>query len=158
MLIKFGRPCAGLVALIFLLSQSPVARSYQNPSRPFTANITAVATGFPCGTYTATGTATHLGAITESGSYCVVEVLGPGLVHLAGEGTQTAANGSTFSFTLDEVVNLNVNPLASAGTFTITGGTGQFAGATGGGTFAATGTAEGQTFNLSIEYTGTITY
>lgn len=157
MLRKNRIPFAGLVALILLLT-SPVARSAQDPSRPFTANIAVVGTGFPCGTYTATGTATHLGVITESGTYCVVEILGPGLVHLAGEGTQTGADGDSLSFTFDEVANFSVNPLTAAGTFAVTGGTGRFANATGGGTFATTGTASGDTFTLNITYTGSIAY
>jgi len=157
MLRKIGRPLTGLVALILMLAPA-VARSAEDQSRPFTANIAVVGTGFPCGTYTATGTATHLGAITESGTYCVVEILGPGLVHLAGEGTQTGSNGDSLSFTFDEVANFNVNPLTAAGTFAVTGGTGRFTNATGGGTFATTGTASGDTFTLNITYTGAITY
>ncbi len=55
-------------------------------------------------------------------------------------------------------MDLSGNPLTGAATFTITGGTGRFAGATGGGTFASTGTAAGDTFDLGIEYTGAISY
>jgi hypothetical protein len=155
---KFARPCAWLLTLIFLLAQAPLTRSEQNPSVPFKATISAVAVGTPCGTYTADGNAAHLGAITEFGTYCIVGVLGPGVFQLAGEGTQVAANGDSVTFTFEEVVDLNANPLVGTATFTITGGTGRFANATGGGTFASTGTAVDQTFNLSIEYTGTIAY
>ena len=155
---KLARPCAALFALTFLLAQAPPARSQQNPSVPFKARVTAVAVGSPCGTYTAEGTAAHMGAITEFGSYCIVGVLGPGLFQLAGEGTQVAANGDTITFTFSEVVDLSADPLTGSATFNVTGGTGRFADATGGGTFASTGTAEGDTFNLSIEYTGTIAY
>ena len=158
MLAKLARPCAALFALTFLLAQAPPARPHQNPSVPFKANITAVAVGSPCGTYTATGTAAHMGAITEFGSYCIVGVLGPGVFQLAGEGTQVAANGDTLTFTFEEVVDLSGSPLTGSATFNITGGTGRFAGATGGGTFASTGTVAGDTFDLGIEYTGTISY
>lgn len=158
MIGKFCRRRAGLLALLLLLAQAPAARPERNPPVPFSARISAVANGVPCGTYTATGTAAHLGAITETGTYCVVGEVSPGVLQLAGEGTQVAANGDTISFTFEEVVDLTTNPLTGAATFTITGGTGRFAGATGGGTFASTGTAEGTTFDLEIEYTGTIAY
>lgn len=155
---KFGRPCAALFALLLLLAQAPLTHSRQNPSVPFKARIEAVAVGSPCGTYTGTGTAAHMGAIEEFGTYCIVGVLGPGLFQLAGEGTQVAANGDTVTFTFEEVVDLSGSPLTGTATFHITGGTGRFAGATGGGTFASTGTAAGDTFDLGIDYTGTISY
>lgn len=155
---RLGRWCAWLAALSLLAALVPPARSQAGTSVPFKARVTGLAVGNPCGTYTAEGNAAHLGAITESGSYCVVEVLGPGLLRLTGEGTQVAANGDTLSFTFDEVVNLTTEPFTGEATFVITGGTGRFEGATGGGTFSTTGTVAGDTFSLDIEYEGTISY
>ena len=100
--------------------------------------IEAVAEGFPTGVYGASGNALHLDRVIESGSYNPGFVV-PGLAHNVVEGTQIAANGDTLSFTFDEIVDVNVEPFTGNGTFSITGGTGRFKGATGGGTFATLG-------------------
>lgn len=126
--------------------------------RPYNATIEALAVGFPSGVYCATGTATHLGLITEFGTYEVVGPAGPGLFFLTGEGTQIAANGDTISFTFDEIVDFNTEPFTAVGTFTITGGTGRFDGATGGGSFNTIGLFLAEGLGLSIEYEGTINY
>ena len=126
--------------------------------RPYKATIEALAVGFPSGVYNSSGKASHLGRITESGTYSVVEFVGPGLAHLMGEGTQIAANGDTLSFTFDEIVDFNVSPFEAVGTFTITGGTGRFEDATGGGSFNTSGVFLDEGLGLSIEYKGSIDY
>ncbi len=126
--------------------------------RPYRATIEAVAVGFPSGVYDASGKATHLGNITEFGTYQVVEPAGPGLFLLAGEGTQIASNGDTLSFTFVEIVDFNVAPFAAVGTFTITGGTGRFEDGTGGGSFETTGVFLDEGLGLSIRYDGNIDY
>ena len=85
---------------------------------PYKAMIEAVAEGFPMGVYGASGNASHLGRITESGSY-TAEFVGPGLAHNVGEGTQIAANGDTLTFV--EIVDFTVEPFSANGTFSITG-------------------------------------
>lgn len=128
-------------------------------SRPYKATIEGVADGFPCGIYSASGKATHLGKVVEFGSYCAGTPTELGLTPLVGEGTQVAENGDTLTYTFQELVDFSTDPFTAAGTFTITGGTGRFSGATGGGTFATTGTfLEGGRLGLSIEFDGTITY
>jgi hypothetical protein len=127
--------------------------------RPYKATMEYLAMGFPDGIYAGSGNATHLGRTTESGSYTVVEFVGPGLAHLTGEGTQVAANGDTLSYTFDEIVDFNVEPFTAVGSFTITGGTGRFEGATGGGSFDTIGVfLRSGALGLSIEYEGKIDY
>jgi hypothetical protein len=127
--------------------------------RPFKAEINGLAIGNPCGVVTdAVGTSAHFGAITQDGEYCGLGFVGPGLLHLVGQGSQTAANGDTITFTFDEIVDLNTVPFTADGTFVITGGTGRFTSATGGGTFHTVGLFMGDMFTLNIQYTGTITY
>jgi len=126
--------------------------------RPYRAAIEALAVGFPSGVYDATGIATHLGKIIEFGTYEVVGPAGPGLFFLAGEGTQIAANGDALYFTFDEIVDFNVEPFTAEGTFTITGGTGRFEDATGGGTFNTVGQFLDEGLGLMIHYDGTIDY
>ncbi|MBS0338939.1 MAG: hypothetical protein JSS56_00330 [Proteobacteria bacterium] len=127
--------------------------------QPFKAAIEAQAVGFPAGVYESSGIASGLGKITEAGNYHFVQYVQPGVAYLEGTGTQTAANGDTLSFTFNEIVNFNVTPFKAAGLFTITGGTGRFATATGGGTFATSGVFRSSVeLGLSIEYSGMIKY
>lgn len=142
-----------------LLLTAAAARASAAEERPFKAEIEGLGVGVPCGVVSeAPGTASHFGNIVQSGIYCGLEFVGPGLLHLAGEGTQTAANGDGITFTFDEIVDFNTVPFTAEGTFIITGGTGRFAGATGGGTFHTIGTLLGETFTLNIKYEGTISY
>ena len=127
--------------------------------QPFKATIEAQAVGFPVGVYDSVGIASGMGRITESGNYRFVQYVQPGVAYLEGAGTQTAANGDTISFTFNEIVNFNLQPFKAAGIFTITGGTGRFATASGGGTFATSGVFRSAVeLGLSIEYNGTIRY
>jgi hypothetical protein len=127
--------------------------------QPFKAAIEAQAIGFPAGVYEASGIASGLGKIVESGNYHFVQYVQPGVAYLEGAGTQTASNGDTISFTFSEIVNFNVLPFKAAGIYTITGGTGRFATATGGGTFATSGVFRSAVeLALSIEYSGMINY
>lgn len=135
-----------------------VAFAEKHPSRPYKATIEGLAVGFPCGVYAASGKAAHLGKITESGTYCAGEPVGPGLFPLSGEGTQVAANGDTLTYTFEEIVDFSTEPFTAFGIFTITGGTGRFAGATGGGTFTTVGMFLDEGLGLSIEFEGTIAY
>jgi hypothetical protein len=79
-------------------------------------------------TYTATGHGTHVGAYEENGSYTVDLTT----FTFAGSATATAADGSTFSFT---IAGGFTGPTTLAGSVSLTGGTGRFAGATGALTF-----------------------
>lgn len=127
--------------------------------RPFKATIEALAVGDDqSGVYDSSGKAAHLGRITEYGTYQFIGSAGPGLFYLEGEGTQVAANGDTLSFTFDEIVDFTTVPFTAAGCFTVTGGTGRFEGATGGGTFDTIGLPLDEGLGLSIEYKGTIDY
>jgi hypothetical protein len=112
-----------------------------NPgSRPFKGSMSgavtfAVDAGCPLGLRSdtaATGTASHLGGFTYEASHC------SGFT-FAGEQTMVAANGDKL-FAEYESVGPPVIPPSEVGTvydvataFTITGGTGHFADATGGG-------------------------
>lgn len=144
---------------IFLGAMTLASNALIAGERPYKATIEALAYGFPAGTYQSSGIASGLGKITESGSYYFVQYVQPGIAYLEGNGTQVAANGDLLSFTFKEIVNFNVQPFVAAGLFTITGGTGRFANATGGGTFSTSGVFRSAVeLGLSIEYNGTINY
>ena len=86
------------------------------------------------------GEATHAGRFTGGGSHCTQiswTPAGPGgVAYSDGRGTLTAANGSTLTLEWGDGVS-GVDPTTGKlwfkDTFTFTGGTGRFAGASGGG-------------------------
>lgn len=85
-----------------------------------------------------TGHATHVGLFTNTQSHCV----NPSTLDFAlGQNTMTAANGDTLVGTYSGHMEITgPNTAAIYGVFVTTGGTGRFAGATGGG--VATGTLD----------------
>jgi len=130
----------GLFAVCLTAFTLPGVATAKN-SRPFKAQGQAVWDNVfkgltsPPANFTGTLEATHLGRSTQQGTL----VLGlPNANHIApghGSVTFTAANGDTLTF--DYEGQLNAATGEGSGRFTITGGTGRFAGATGGGTFQA---------------------
>jgi hypothetical protein len=133
-------------------------------TRPYFATADYVAIGSPTGVLTGFGEATHLGRFTESASYiadCDCEGDPEGEVHLLGEATQVAANGDTLTYTFDETVDFSTYPFTAFGYFTITGGTGKYEGATGGGVIFTEGiflNEAGDSFGLSTHYVGEISF
>ena len=132
------------VAMLALVS-SPVGAA-QSGHRPFHADLTGVMTHEPLpggptdecpyGVRThvvVSGTATHLGLVTETSTFCSV-MSSPTVPH--GEAVFVAANGDTLTYTF--VADCPAAGPPTPGTIlsctaegTITGGTGRFAGATG---------------------------
>jgi hypothetical protein len=96
---------------------------------------------------TASGTAlgTHVGIALWSDSETLHACEVPGKVHVVGDGVLTAASGDELLIHYDMLTpfpdaTFQIHP---RGTFTITNGTGRFAGASGGGAIAVDGTAGG---------------
>jgi len=128
---------------------------------PFRASYSGTATfNSAAGTalFTGTGTASHLGRSTNVNN---ITVLGPdtscpgGFANKNVE-TLTAANGDMLMLTGPHDVGCPTRPgvVHGTGDWTVTGGTGRFAGATGQGTFVG-----GANFNkgtFSFQLTGTI--
>jgi hypothetical protein len=86
------------------------------------------------------GPATHLGQATWKGRECADFVVTPGRVHVRdGRGVLTSRKGDELHLSYEAEGNLPRlgGKVHVSGPFTITGGTGQFSGATGGGTFSA---------------------
>jgi hypothetical protein len=93
---------------------------------------------------------TALGTHIGTGGWADSETLNPcseffPLVHVVGNGVFTAANGDTLLIHYDMLTPFPdaTGQIHPRGTFTITGGTGRFAGASGGGAIAVDGTAGG---------------
>jgi len=89
----------------------------------------------PPATFTGGGPVTHMGNTTQSGTLVLEAPIAPGIFPGYGSVTITAANGDQLTF--DYMGFLNAETGEGTGSFTFTGGTGRFAGATGGGTFDA---------------------
>ena len=111
--------------------------------RPLNVSVEGTfVSNFPNLTYTGTGNASHLGKtsyVSSSGLFTFTETL-------------TAANGDTL--TLVDNITI-VSSTQATGVWTVTGGTGRFAGATGSGTSLTThtgGVAFTQTWTGSISY------
>ena len=129
--------------------QVPFRASYSGTAA-FTSATTALFTG--------TGIASHLGRSTNVNH---ITVTGPatscsgGFANINVE-TLTAANGDTHVLTgdHDEACPTGPNAVHGTGDWTVTGGTGRFAGATGQGTFV--GGADFNKGTFSFQLTGTI--
>jgi hypothetical protein len=147
----------GLVAA-FAVSLASVAVSAAAAETPFKGTVNAVETSqvvFPTASVTRDGggTATHLGKYTE---HLTLQINIPTL-HGIGAATFTAANGDVLTATVDgQATPASPGVLSIVEVYTITGGTGRFAGATG--TFTlenvlnqATGVSSG-TFRGAIDY------
>lgn len=157
-----------LAAAVVAMLVAAVAVKASPASRPFTGSMTGITTfvpdaSCPIGLRTdtaATGTASHLGKFTYTSSHCSG-------VTFAGEQTMVAANGDKL-FADYQSTGPPVFPPTEVGTvyavrtaFTITGGTGRFADATGGGLMTAHLTFMGfgvPVWPVTFEWSGTIGY
>ncbi len=129
----------GLVAAVSVLLAS-VAVSAVAAETPFKGTVSAVETGqtvFPIRTITreGTGTATYLGRYTEHVT-AQINVL---TMSSTGAATFTAANGDTLSASVvGQATRIGPTTLSIVEVYTITGGTGRFADATGSFTLEST--------------------
>ena len=157
-----------LAAAVVTIAATAVSAGANATSRPFKGSMSGavtfvVDTGCPLGLRSdtaATGTASHLGGFATESSHC------SGLT-FAGEQTMVAANGDKL-FADYESVGPPVIPPSEVGTvydvpaaFTITGGTGRFADATGGGYMIAHITFMGfgaPVWPATFDWQGTIGY
>src|SRR5262245_38666728 len=147
----------GLVAA-FAVSLASVAVSAAAAEKPFKGTVNAVETGTIIGptrflVRDGGGTATHLGKYTE---HITMQINLP-TRHSMGTATFTAANGDTLTATVEgQATPASPGVLSIVEVYTVTGGTGRFADATG--TFTlnstvnqATGVSSG-TFGGAIDY------
>ena len=122
----------GLVAA-FTVSLAIVAVGAVAAETPFKGTVSAVETGttvFPFRSITreGTGVATYLGKYTEQ----VTMRIDVRVLHGTGSATFTAANGDTLSASVDgQATVTGPGTLSIVENYTITGGTGRFADATG---------------------------
>jgi hypothetical protein len=131
--MKIRRPLFFAVVAATAVSLASIAVSAVAAETPFKGTVNAVETGvtvFPIRSITREGggTATYLGKYTEhiTGQINVLTR------HLTGAATFTAANGDTLTATVDgQATPTTPGVLSVVEVYTITGGTGRFADATG---------------------------
>jgi hypothetical protein len=128
-----------MLTLVLLLGTIPVAAT----ERPFALNGRGVATFITDesntligATVTASGTATHLGLWTTTGSVRYAPPDENGVIRSSGEATVIAANGDKINMVVEGVLDPNAG--TDHGTFHFVGGTGRFAGASGSADFVVT--------------------
>ena len=135
-------------------------------SRPFKASIHGFAaptpTPDPCvlsNAETARVQATHLGRATMESNELVNMCSNPEGADIDGQFTMTAANGDQLFGTYQTLGHLDFanDDVTFAGQFTITGGTGRFQDATGGGSIEGAG-ALSPPFDLFAQMNGRISY
>ena len=153
------------VALVAAMAVAVPAGAAPVPT-PFTANLTAQGSFVPtaeegvfAGTVVGAGRATHLGRVTVSSTETVDFTSPTGEVLVQdGQMVVVAANGDELHWSYSGTgTPPDANgDFALSGTFAITGGTGRFADATGGGTFG--GPASVVTFTADVVYRGAITW
>jgi hypothetical protein len=144
--------CSSVLAALCIAATGAAAQP--GNAKPFKARLTLTETvqftgRWPCfghATLQAVGTASHLGRTTATSTDCVnpsgsYDPAGPNSFRFASMGSAanglvfTAANGDRVYATYSGTVTAQPSgPHRVAGHFTITGGTGRFLGASGGGT------------------------
>jgi hypothetical protein len=131
--MKIRRPLFFAVVAATAVSLASIAVSAVAAETPFKGTVNAVETGvtaFPIRSITREGggTATYLGKYTE---HLTGQIFLP-TRHLTGAATFTAANGDTLTATVDgQATPTTPGVLSVVEVYTITGGTGRFADATG---------------------------
>jgi hypothetical protein len=177
---KQASPVAGLVLFAVLFGAgceaaptapgAPGAARFQPAAaRPFmfilTGNANPDFSQGPChvtNLESGTGIALHMGQVTwsseEVANFCV-DPDDPGRAEVTGAFVITAANGDRLTGSYLSVVaaDFAAGTLTAQGDYMITGGTGRFAGATGGGTLSVAG-GLAEPFELEGAFVGTIVY
>ena len=131
--MKIRRPLFFAVVAVTAVSLASIAVSAVAAETPFKGTVNAVETGvtvFPIRSITREGggTATYLGKYTGH----ITGQINLMTRHLTGAATFTAANGDTLTATVDgQATPTTPGMLSVVEVYTITGGTGRFADATG---------------------------
>ena len=146
-----------LLTIVLLLGALPVAAI----ERPFALNGTGVGqittneAGLPVSAaVTGSGTATHLGLWSTTGTVYYGPPGEDGLLPSSGEAAVVAANGDKLNVVIQGKLNLGAG--TDSGTFTFVGGTGRFAAASGSADFVVTLNPITGGFELTM--VGTINY
>ena len=154
---------AAIASVLALCGVAPAAHAAA--ARPFVADLAGRAVFSPtstpgvfAGTGSGAGRATHLGQFTISVEETLDVTSPTGSVVLQGEAVVVAANGDElhWSYEATGTPPSESGDVVLTGTFTVTGGSGRFAEATGQGSFEGVGNAV--TGRASFSYTGTISY
>ncbi|HEX6598534.1 MAG TPA: hypothetical protein VF034_04370 [Gemmatimonadaceae bacterium] len=169
LLLILGVACEPDLPTASRMTASSAASSDRSPSVRFrlvlTGNANPDFSQGPCNvtnTESGTGIAEHMGKVTwsstEVANFCV-DPSDPATALVTGTMIVTAANGDlvTQSYTTTVNADFGAGTLTATGNYVVTGGTGRFTGATGGGTVDVTGSLA-PPFGVSGTFAGTIAY
>ncbi len=169
LLLIAGAACEPVLPTESPLSPASTARADRSPSVPFRLELTGNAnpdfSQGPCNvtnTESGTGTAEHMGKVswssTEVANFCV-DPANPATALVTGTMVIIAANGDqvTQSYTTTVNADFSAGTLKATGNYVVAGGTGRFAGATGGGTVDVNGSLA-PPFGVSGTFAGEIAY
>ena len=169
LLLVAGAACEPALPTESPMTASSAARADRSPSVPFRLELTGNAnpdfSQGPCNvtnTESGTGTAEHMGKVTwsstEVANFCV-DPSNPATAAVTGTMVITAANGDqvTQSYLTTVNADFGAGTLTATGTYQVTGGTGRFSGATGGGTVDVSGSLA-PPFGVSGTFAGEIAY
>jgi hypothetical protein len=156
--MKIRRPMFSALVAAFAVSLASIAVSAVAAETPFKGTVNAVETSqlvFPIASVNreGTGTATYLGKFTEHVTLQVNVLTGSA----TGAATFTAANGDSLSASVvGQSTRIGPTVLSIVEAYTITGGTGRFAGVTG--TFTLEATVDQTTGASSGTLSGSIVH
>ena len=147
-----------VLALHTAAADDPVVKAF-SATVEGNANPVPISECILLNTETATGQALHLGQITLETAETVDRCSNPEGAEVHGDFVMTAANGDQLFGNYDTLADLNFVTfrVAAIGDFRITGGTGRFDGATGGGVITADGSLL-PPFELTGGFLGQISY
>ncbi|MBL0420646.1 hypothetical protein JI739_09850 [Ramlibacter sp. AW1] len=164
-------------AALMVVCTASASAAFAGPDRPFKGSLQVEERigrlgrcpgpqGQPSlgGTFTGTGHATHLGAVQISGSHCITSEPGtppPAFSLAEGHMTMHSASGDEVLADYAGVFTLvTTGTYTFAGQYVITGGTGRFSDATGGGALTGTLTGDVPSFqqSVSLDALGDIRY
>jgi hypothetical protein len=142
----------------------PTTTTASGSSRPFKASIHAFAAPVQTGceivnAETGTAQVTHLGRSAMESNEVVDLCSNPEGAEIAGQFTMTAANGDQLFGSYETLGQLDFanNEVRFSGQFTITGGTGRFEGASGGGAIEGSGVLS-PPFDVFAQMNGRVMY
>ena len=164
--MKILNPIGAAAVMVCVALGLSVTVAAKASSKPFKASIHSVAaptpTSDPCVLSNAeVGSAqvTHLGKSTMESNELVNLCSNPDGADITGQFTMTAANGDQLFGTYDTLGHLDFgnDEVTFSGQFTITGGTGRFQDATGGGSIEGSGTLS-PPFDVFASMNGRVMY
>jgi hypothetical protein len=158
MLFNIARLIGAAAVTVLVITAGP-QRAFAGTQVPFKGSYSGTISpphGPPPVTLSGSGTATHLGRSTNSGTVTVTSEPAScsGGFHTHNLETLTSTDGDQINLTIsDQPCPVSPGVFQGSGTYVVTGGTGRFAGASGSGSFYGSGDFNQGTYTFSLKGT-----